>query len=108
MKLEDFFILSLAVWRLTSFLVHEDGPFQVFLWIRHKAGIRYDERSVPYPTNELSRGLSCFWCTSVWVACVVALCYYLWQNIVVGLAVPFALSALAIVADEHVGQNNDT
>lgn len=73
--------LILATWRLTSLLVQEAGPFDVFGKLRATA---------PH-----GGALDCIWCTSVWVA---ALLYMLrWQWLVDILAI----SAGAILYDKH-------
>ena len=50
-------LATLAVWRLTSLLVYEDGPFGVFDRLRDALLFR--------------RLLGCFWCTSVWTAAII-------------------------------------
>jgi hypothetical protein len=108
-RLEEIAILALATWRISSLLVREDGPFYLFMRLRHKVGVRYDKLSQPYATNEVARGLLCLWCTSVWVGIALALCFLLWPQAVVGLSLPFALSAVAVLVDECVGNTpNDT
>lgn len=62
----------LAVWRLSSLLVHERGPFDVLGKLRDAAGVRYDERSNCVSANELGLALCCLWCTSAWVALILA------------------------------------
>ena len=50
-------LATLAIWRLTSLLVYEDGPFNIFDRLRD--------------APPLQRLLGCFWCTSVWTAAVI-------------------------------------
>jgi hypothetical protein len=53
-----YFITSvLAVWRLTHLLAKEEGPFDVILLIRQKAGNSF-----------FGKMLDCFYCVSIWVA----------------------------------------
>jgi hypothetical protein len=47
----------LAVWRITHLLSAEDGPKNLFVWIRRKAGSGF--------WGDL---LDCFYCLSLWVA----------------------------------------
>ena len=99
----EFIILGLAVWRLSSLLVHEDGPLDIFLWFRHWAGVGYDEYSNIVGKNELSRALICLWCTSVWVGIALTLLYTLFREPVVWLSAPLALSTVAVIVERIVG-----
>ena len=47
----------LAVWRITSLVGSEDGPWDVFAKLRNSVG-----------DGLLSKGLACFYCLSLWVA----------------------------------------
>lgn len=57
-----FVVGSLAVWRVSSLLYAEDGPFDLFRRLRRAAG-----------EGMLGKMLGCFWCVSVWVAAPAAL-----------------------------------
>lgn len=94
----EFVVLALATWRLTSLLVWEDGPFEVFARLRRRLGVRYDESSVAYGTNWLAKGVVCPACVSVWFGFGWAGLYFLWEPFW-WLALPFALSAGAIVVE---------
>jgi hypothetical protein len=74
----DLFI-PLAVWRLSSMLSNEDGPFDVFKDIRESA-----------PKNS---GIDCLWCVSIWIALPFALIFHFDQFIIYWLA----YSAIAIL-----------
>lgn len=78
--------LPLACWRLSTMLVSEPGPFEVFEWIRHKAQ--------GWMLGDL---LACVWCTSVWVSAGLLMT----AQFVAGRYVVYwlALSALAILVD---------
>lgn len=52
-----FLIGSMAVWRVTHLLSKEDGPFDLVLRIRKKAGAGF-----------FGSLLDCFYCLSIWVA----------------------------------------
>lgn len=67
-----FFLLTLAAWRVTSLLVNEDGPADVFIRLRVKLGMRYDEYNLPVATTFLAHLLSCVWCASVWIGFLAA------------------------------------
>lgn len=92
-----FILLALATWRVSSLLVHEDGPFEMFLRLRYAAGIRYDDLSQPYATTFLGELLLCLWCASVWVGFAFAMLYLFAPPLVWQIpAWSLALSALAI------------
>lgn len=80
----DFIIIGLAAWRLSSLLVDEDGPWQVFLRVREKMNVE-----------------GCLWCLSIWIGIVLTGIYWyspqsLW------LSWPFALSTVAILINRIV------
>lgn len=92
----EFVILALATWRLTSLLVWEDGPFEVFARLRHRLGVRYNESNVAYGTNWFAKGVVCPACASVWFGFGWAIAYVLWEPSWL-IALPLALSAGAMV-----------
>ena len=51
----------LAVWRITSLVSLEDGPADVFSRLRDAVG-----------DSMIGKGLSCFYCSSLWIAAPVA------------------------------------
>lgn len=53
-----------AVWRITHLFHAEDGPWAIFLRLRHWAG-----------GSVLGQALACFYCLSLWFALPVALYY---------------------------------
>lgn len=85
-----FLLASLACWRLTSLLVYEDGPGDVFKKFR------------AWVVLPRLRGLlDCFWCVSVWAAVPLAVLAW-WPEgrfMVLGW---LAVSAGAIVLDELI------
>jgi type IV secretory pathway VirB3-like protein len=98
----DIIILSLAVWRVTSLLVSEDGPFNVFAKMRYLLGVRYNERSEPYGLNVVSEMLLCVWCASLWVALFAAIMYIFLGTIIIYVSLPFALSTGAVIIEKIV------
>ena len=77
-------LAMLACWRLTSLLVYESGPFQLFDRLR----------TLPF----LCELLACFWCTSVWTAALLAVLAA--RQASEWLVTWLALSAGAILIDE--------
>jgi hypothetical protein len=55
-------IVLLAVWRITHLFWGEDGPGEIFLWLRRLAGESF-----------LGKLLDCFYCLSLWTALPFAL-----------------------------------
>lgn len=98
-----FVLLSLATWRVTSLFVNEAGPFEVFAKLRHKIGVRYNERSLPYGTNVVANAFLCVWCLGFWISIVASLLlipYIVWWQFPICV---LAMNALVIVANEIVG-----
>ena len=81
MNFLELTIASLAVWRVTSLLVSEEGPWNIFYKIRRALNMNYNIQV-----------LECFLCTSVWVALPFAFVY--------GIIAWLAISALAIVIED--------
>lgn len=112
MMLGELLLLAAAVWRLSSLLVYERGPFAVFDRLRALVGIVDGHngagekvRGLTIPGNwllaEVHEAMKCLWCTSVWVAGPVAAAWYWLPWWVVAV---FAASGLAIMADTYVAQ----
>lgn len=87
--------MGLAVWRISSLLVQEDGPFYIFDRIRNKVGILWTEDSVPYSNNVIGQIFLCVWCMSVWISFAFFFLYLVFGQLFVWCCWPFALSALA-------------
>jgi len=98
----DYLILMLATWRLSSLITHELGPFDIFERFRVVIGVREGEYG-KYGTNQLSKGIACLWCVSVWVGLFWVVSYMLFD---IWLALPFALSGGAILADEMISNDH--
>jgi len=95
----EFVVLALATWRIASLLAQEAGPFDVFPRLRKVTGVTYDADGVPHGTGVIAEGITCIWCNSMWVGIVVALAWWLAPDIAFWLALPFALSACAVLID---------
>jgi len=95
--------LALATWRIASLLVHEDGPWNIFARLRRRVGLVND---VEIPDGFLPGVLSCVWCASIWVGAAWTLLYFLIPTAVEWLALPFALSTLAIGVERLVKNGN--
>lgn len=94
-----YILLALATWRIASLLVNEEGPFRVFEKLREKVGIHKEEIRDGF----LPGVLSCVWCCSMWVGGIWTLVWFFFPSVVEWLALPFALSAVAIGVERMVG-----
>lgn len=96
--MDCLYVNSLATWRITSLLVQETGPYDVFNKFRDLVGIEYNEFSRRIPTNEFAKMFSCFWCCSIWVATALVLVQRrpFWEI--------FAYSAAAIYLNFAIGE----
>ena len=99
----DFIVLVLATWRLASLLALEDGPLAIFARFRRHVGVHYDEYSNPSGTTELARGILCVWCNSMWIGLFWTGLYFVFRDAVLWLALPFALSAGAVIVERIAG-----
>jgi len=97
----SFVLTALAVWRLSSLLVNEDGPGDILSKIRVLVGVEYDEYSRPYATNVLAGILTCVWCCSIWVSLIGSVLTNP-RNFTEYLRNALALSAGAIIIEEIV------
>jgi len=97
---------TLAVWRLTHLFSAEDGPWNVIVWIRRKAGGGF-----------WGKLLDCFYCLSLWVAAPFAI--FIGESVKESLFLWLAFSAGAILLNratsnepapaayfEHEGEDN--
>ena len=97
MTLVELIVFGLATWRISSLLVDEPGPFRMFVKIRELVGITHDadDNVEMIPGGFLPGILSCIWCNSIWVGLFWTIMYWIPYSIY--LALPFALSAVAIL-----------
>jgi len=86
-------VAALATWRISSLMLYETGPFEVFTALRTLAARRE-------PTAEL---FSCIYCLSVWVGLLCAVLAF--TEAWIGL-IPLALSAGAIGVQACLGQQS--
>jgi hypothetical protein len=96
MSLNTFFFLALAAWRFASLVANEDGPWMVFKRIR----LRAEQWCKQYRfCNELGlyELVSCEWCNSIWLGAGLTLLYLWIGESILYIALPFALSTVAII-----------
>ena len=82
----EFLLGTLAVWRITHLLQAEDGPWDVVVHLRRRAG-----------TGFWGQLLDCFYCLSVWIAAPFAV--YLGETWSGRVFLWLALSAGAILLE---------
>lgn len=85
-----FAISVSAVWRLTHLLAAEDGPWDVIVRIRRKAG-----------TTIGGRLMDCFKCLSLWIS--IPFAFYVADGMLSGVVTWLALSGAACLA-ERIGE----
>ena len=89
----DIVIVGLAAWRVSSLIVHEDGPWDVYERLRERLGANRDD-----DRGTMQRALSCVWCVSVW--CVPPL--YVVHGAAPLVTAMLAAMAVAVVADSTI------
>jgi hypothetical protein len=105
MELTDFIIIALATWRVSNLITYEMGPYDVFDKFRAKIGIVYDEYGNPYGQNELANLVKCLWCLSIWIGVILTIVYVLFD---IWILIPFAASAVAVIASETVDNDGES
>lgn len=95
------FILGMATWRLSSLLVREEGPWNIFRRLREYARITYYEDGSPLmvPDTLLAGVLSCVWCCSIWVAAGLTIFWLLLPAAAEAFYAILTVSAVAIFVD---------
>jgi len=103
-NLTYFLLMGLASWRICSLFMKEQGPFDMFVKIRELFGIQhYDDGTVlSYKSNFFCDLFACCWCFSVWVGIFFAVLYVFLPYVAIFIALPFALSTIAIIIEERM------
>ena len=96
MPLNIFFLLSLAAWRLASLVANEDGPWLIFKRLRQRAE-QWCKRYKFCSELGLYDLVSCEWCNSIWIGVGFTVLYLWMGETILYLALPLALSTVAIV-----------
>lgn len=81
MTLLDYILVALATYRVATDLAWEDGPLDLFAWLRGQALQRFG------PEHWLTNGLGCPICVAFWLAPLV-LALWAWA--------PWAVAWLAV------------
>ena len=106
LTITELLIYGMAVWRISSLFVREDGPALIFRRIREKAGITHDASGeVAIIPDTLRAGvLSCVWCASIWVSFFLTIFWLASPEWSLKFAVIFAFSSVAILIDVLIGR----
>lgn len=98
-----YLILALATWRISSLIVNEDGPGDIFTRLRVLAGVRYDGETFQQTADNVIAGaFMCIWCMSIWVGLILMIAYSLLPQPTLWIATPLAFSAATIMVDQLV------
>lgn len=90
-----FILISLASWRIAHFIAAEDGPFNIVVKIRAKAG-----------DNVLGHLMDCFYCLSLWPSALFApLLSDGWMEFVLAW---LAASGAACILEQATGAGSKT
>lgn len=92
-------VLGLSSWRISSLVLHESGPKNVFGWSRTQLHV---EDPGPIEPGSLRELFSCLWCISVWISIVLYAGVMVIPRIVVPVLWVLSASAVAIALDKHV------
>jgi hypothetical protein len=95
----DVIVLALAVWRVSTLLANETGPWDVLLKLRTILGVEmgtYGKQG----TSTLSKLVICVWCSSIWFGILAAIAYYIAPGETVFVALGLAISAAAVLLEE--------
>lgn len=106
MTITYLIVYGLATWRVSSLLVNESGPWDMFVHLRELCGITHDElkQKAIIPDGVLSGILSCVWCCSIWIGGFWLVFDLLLPQVALRAAMLFAFSAGAIVVEKFVNR----
>jgi len=101
----EFIVLGLATWRVSSLLVDEKGPFDIFIRLRKLVGIEHDQDGIPtlIPDGFFPGILSCVWCCSVWASWFWIVFWNISPEASILCGEIFGLSAIAVIVNKIFG-----
>lgn len=94
-------VLSLAVWRISHLLMVESGPFRIFVHLRKLMGIEHDADDEPnlWPNTYFGQMFECPYCLTMNLAIVFGLLWIFFPTITLYIALPFAISTMALLVN---------
>lgn len=102
----EYVVGALAVWRLSSMIAYERGPFALFRFLRSIARIPHFDDDTPdsdSPPNEFAKLLLCVWCSSPWLAAGWLAFYSRLPEVTMIASYILAFSAVAVLLDQVNG-----
>ena len=106
MSLLGFCIICLAAWNISSLLVQEEGPFNIFARIRYWMGVDvgpdmglYKRYGIGVIRENTSGLFMCVWCMSRWVAAILIVSYMVFPSPTMILCSILAVSTAVIAVD---------
>lgn len=79
----------------------QEGLFNSLDWIRNKVGVKWNSYGEPYgKEGSIAAGILCPYCSSIWFGIIFAILYLCNQKVTFYVALPFAVSAVAIFINE--------
>lgn len=99
-----FLIYGLATWRISSLLVNEAGPWEIFLRLRRLMGIEHDKgkQKTIIPDGFFAGLFSCIWCMSLWVGLGFFLSAQVWPPQTLSVSTVLAFSTVAILVQSYL------
>ena len=98
--------LVLAIWRVTSLLYDEDGPWEVMTWLRERIGIQHDEEGAPVAYPSSLQPMECFWCLTLIISfALVFFTHHRKRGIMEAVELVLAGSAGAILIEKWLGRS---
>lgn len=92
-------LLGLSTWRVSSMLLNESGPADLFGRLRR--ALHTEEPGLIEP-GSLRELFSCLWCFSVWVGLALYLGVRLFPRVAVPVLWILSASSVAIAVDKNV------
>ena len=97
--------LALAIWRVTSLLYDEKGPWDVMSKLRDKLGIVYDDGEIVSAPVYLEP-IQCFWCLTLLISVpLVFFTHHRRRGIMEAVELALAGSAGAILIEKWLGRS---
>lgn len=97
-----FLIYALATWRLAHLLACERGPYDVLGRLRTACGAGYEADGSVVAETEAARLITCVWCSSPWLAALLALTQHIWPDLGDLVAGALAASAVTVFIEKRL------